>query len=272
MKKTAYLLVIFILGVATTAQGGTKEELVRLQADVLALQNQMRLFEKTLNERTDGIRSLVVQLNDQVGQSSLVLGKLTSTLETQSSGDSATLQAVLREVKNLSSRMDEANTRISALAQQIIDMKMQSKPAPTRAFQDSPDALSADRIYSEAYSDLIQGNLDLAIQGFNAFLTNFPTSDRADDAQYNIGEAFYNAQKYPEAVSAFSKVITDYATGDKVASALFKRGKAYLELQQKPNATADFKAVATRFPTAPEADLARTELTKLGVTPPRVKK
>jgi hypothetical protein len=86
MKRIAYLFVIGILGVASTAQAGVKEELIRLQADVLALKNQISLLDKTFTERTDSIRSLVTQLNDQVGRTSLVLGKISNVLETQSSG------------------------------------------------------------------------------------------------------------------------------------------------------------------------------------------
>ncbi len=270
MKRIAQLCLIVMLGVATSARAGTKEELVRLQADVLALQNQVRQLEKTFTERTDGIRSLVVQLNDQVAKSSLALGRISGALDNQSSGDTTTLQAVLKEVKDLSGKMDDANTRISALAQQISDMKVQTKPITQRLFQstdESQGAASADQIYTEAYNDLIQGNLDLAIQGFSAFLKNFPTNDRADDAQYNIGEAYYSEQKYPEAVDAFTKVVTDYATGNKVASALYKRGKLELVLKQNDSAVADFKTVISKYGAAPEANLARAELAKLGIDP-----
>lgn len=270
MKKIGYLFIIMVLGVASTAQAGVKEELVRLQADVLALQNQLRLLEKNFSERTDAIRSLVVQLNDQVGKSTLVLGKITTTMENQSSGDTASMQAVLKEVKDLSGKMDDANMRISALAQQVLDMKVQSKPIAQRAFQnlaDNPGQAPAvsNQIYSEAYNDLLQGQWDLAIQGFTAFLKNYPTHEKADDAQYNIGEAYYNAGRYAEAVSAFTKVVTDYAEGDRTASALFKRGKSELSLLQKDPAAADFKTVATKYPDAPEASLAKAELLKLGI-------
>ncbi len=275
MKRIAQLCLIVMLGVATSARAGTKEELVRLQADVLALQNQVRQLEKTFTERTDGIRSLVVQLNDQVGKSSLALGKLSNVLDNQSSGDTTTLQVVLKEVRDLSAKMDDANTRISALAQQIADMKVQSKPITQRMFQTSDESqagLSADQIYSAAYNDLIQGNLDLAIQGFTAFLKNFPTNDRADDAQYNIGEAYTNEQKYPEAIDAFTKVVTDYATGNKVASALYKRGKLELVLKQNDSAVADFRAVISKYGASPEASLAKAELVKLGIEPSKQSK
>ncbi len=270
MKRVGYFFIIVILGVASTAQAGVKEELVRLQADVLQLQKQMRQFEETFTQRTDAIRSLVVQLNDQVGKTTLALGKISSSLETQSAGDTAAVQSVLKEVRDLAGKMDDANMRISALAQQIVDMKVQAKPISQRAFQNAADnpsqlASSADQIYSEAYNDLIQGQFDLAVQGFMAFLKNFPTNDKADDAQYNIGEAYYNAGRYADAAGAFSKVLNDYATGGKAASALFKRGKAELALGPWEAAVADFKTVVTKYPDEPEASLSKNELQKLGI-------
>jgi tol-pal system protein YbgF len=274
MRRLLNLLILFVLGVASTARAEQKVELARLSADVLALQNQVRQLEKTFNERIDGIRSLVEQLNDEVGKSSLVLAKITATLDSRASGDTATLQAILKEVKELASRMDDTNTRLSALAQQVAEMKVQTKPIAPRAFQTPPDAantpISPDQIFSEAYNDLIQGNFDLAIQGFNAFLANFPTNEKADDAQYNIGEAFYNDKKFSQSIAAFGKVINEYSTGDKVASALFKRGLAALALKQKDAAVADFKILLSRYATSPEADLAKAELTKLGIDPAKV--
>jgi tol-pal system protein YbgF len=277
MKRIAYLFVIGILGVASTAQAGVKEELIRLQADVLALKNQISLLDKTFTERTDSIRSLVTQLNDQVGRTSLVLGKISNVLETQSSGDTTMQQSLLQEIKHLSAKMDDANTRISALAQQIAETKVQSKPITPRLYQsagNNPDALalSADQIYSEAYNDLVQGNVDMAIEGFTAFLRNFPTNERADDAQYYIGEAYYNGRKYPEAIPAFQKVVTDYASGSKVASALYKLGKAKLAVKQDDSAIADFKTLIGKYPTAIEASLARTELERLGIDPAKLAK
>jgi len=277
MKRIVYLFIIGFLGVASTAQAGVKEELIRLQADVLALKNQISMIDKTFTERTDSIRSLVTQLNDQVGRTSLVLGKISTVLETQSSGDTTLQQSLLQEIKQLSNKMDDANTRISALAQQVADLKVQSKQITPRLYQsagNNPDALalSADQIYSEAYNDLVQGNVDMAIEGFTAFLRNFPTNERADDAQYYIGEAYYNGKKYPEAIAAFQKVVTDYATGSKVPSGLYKLGKAKLATSQSEGAIEDFKKLIQLYPTATEAGLARAELERMGINPAKFAK
>ncbi len=271
MKQAViFCLIAAVTALAPSATAGTKEEILRLQNDVLALQNQLRLFEKTFNEKTDGLKSLIVQLNDQVGKSNQLLGSISATLETQSSGDKSGSQALVQEIRNLSAKIDDSATRISALAQQVAEMKLQSKPISQRPFSGPGNdagagGLSPDSIYNEALNDLIQGNLDLAIEGFTAFIKSYPTSDKADDAQYNIGEAYYNSQKYPQAIAAFTRVLSDYPSGDKVASALYKRAKAELAIKERDNAIEDLKTVIQQHASTVEAGLARADLEKLGV-------
>jgi tol-pal system protein YbgF len=268
-QAVVILLVAAVAAFSPAAQAGTKEEILRLQNDVLALQNQLRLFEKTFNDKSDGLKSLIVQLNDQVGKSNQLLASISSNLESQSSGDKSGSQALLQEVKNLATKIDDSATRISALAQQVAELKVQSKPIAQRVYQnpgsDGGPTLSPDAIYNEALNDLIQGNLDLAIEGFTAFIKSYPTSDKADDAQYNIGEAYYNSGKYPQAIAAFTRVLSDYPSGDKVATAYFKRAKAELAIKERDNAIEDLKTVVQKFPATPEAGLAKNELESLGI-------
>jgi tol-pal system protein YbgF len=260
MKRTIISCLLFALtAIAPSAQAGTKEELLRLQNDVLALQNQLRLVEKTFNEKTDGLRSLVVQLNDQIGKSNQILGKISATLETQSMGEKSESQALLQEIRNVSAKVDDFS-----------DLKVQAKPITQRTYQspggDSGNpSLSADAIYTEAFNDLVQGNLDLAIEGFSAFIKNYPSHERADDAQYNIGEAYYNSGKYPQAISAFTRVLNDYPSADKVPSAYFKRAKAELVINERDNAIEDLKIVVQKYSSSAEAGLAKNELSTLGV-------
>jgi tol-pal system protein YbgF len=264
MNQKIFLCILIIFSaVLPKASAGTKEELLRLQNDVLALQTQIREFEKSFNEKTDGLKSLVVQLNDQVAKSSLVLTKVTTTLEAQASGVRTTDQQLLQEIRSLSGKIDDTATRISILAQQIADLKVQSKalnqPGPAGS------GLSEEAIYNQALQDLIQENFDLAIQGFTAYLSSFPAGSKAAAAQYNIGESYRSQNKLPQAIAAFSRVINEYSGSDQVAIALFRRGKAELAMQESENAIADFKAIVERYPTTSEAGLAKKELQSLGV-------
>ncbi len=270
MRRTVYFCsLVALLATASTAFSGTKEEILRLQSDVLAMQNQIRMLEKNIREQTDGIKSLVAQLNDQVGKSNLLLGRITAALDNQTAGDKSGNQALLQEVRNLAAKFDDSNMRLSALAQQIQDLKVQSKPIDSRGFSsgggEAPGTASPDAMYNQAYSDLVQGNFDLAVNGFTNFIQTYPAHDKADDAQYGIGEAFYNSNKLPQAVAAFTRVINDYPNGDKLASAYFKRGKAELAMHERDNAIVDFRTVIDKYPDATEASLAKTELDNLGV-------
>jgi tol-pal system protein YbgF len=271
MKRFFYVcLSALLLTVATPSKAGTKEELLRLQNDVLALQNQIRLLQQTFTERADGLKSLIGQLNDQVAQSNQMITKVSAALESQVAGGRTVDQTLLQEIKSLSGKLDDQSTRISALAQQIADLKVQAKPIGQDFQSPAPGgspagAVSPDSVYNAAYNDLVQGNFDLAIQGFTSFVQNFPGSDKADDSAYNIGEAYYNQNKLPQAIAAFTRVLNDYLKGDKVPSALFKRGKTELLMQEKDNAIEDFKAVIDKYPDAAEAGLAKGELQSLGV-------
>jgi len=264
MKRNIYFCLLIALGMLPSAQAGTKEELLRLQSDVLALQNQIRDFEKTFNETSEGLKSLVVQLNDQVAKSNMLLSKLSATLDSQASSTHSTDQSLLQEIRALSGKLDDSATRISALAQQLNDLKVQSKSLNQGGVQGA--SLSPDTMYNQAFNDFIQGNFDLAVQEFTAYLSNFPGGDRAAAALYDIGEAYYNQNKLPQAITAFTRVINDYSSSDKVASALFKRAKAELAMQESQNAIADFKDVIAKFPAAPESDLAKQELQNLGIS------
>src|SRR5262249_53006160 len=96
-------------------------------------------------------------------------------------------------------------------------------PVPTTPPGSAP-LISPQRMYDNAYSDYMAGQYEIAIQGFTAFISSFPRSDKADDAQLNIGNALYSAGKYTEAAGAFQKVISNYPQSDSVAVAYYKLG------------------------------------------------
>jgi tol-pal system protein YbgF len=263
-RKSIFCLLISLMFFSPLARAGTKEEMMRLQSDVLELKDQIRDFEKKYDERTDGLRSLVVQLNDQVAKSNLILDRVSKALESQASGSRAADQSLLQEIRTLSSKMDEAETRISALAQQVADLKVQAKPLAQggAAGAVSPE----DSSYNQAYVDYVQGNFDLAIQEFAAYLSSYPSGPKAAVVEFYLGDAYSSQGKLPQAITAFTRVINDYPGADQVASALYKRGKAELAIRESDNAVADFRDIIDRFPAAPEAERAKEELRQLGVS------
>jgi tol-pal system protein YbgF len=275
-RKNVFNLLIAFLALAvgailvpSLANAGTSEELVRLQRDVQALQSQFREFDKTMTENVDGLKSLVTQLNDQIAKTSVLLNKISTTVETQASGGRTNDQELLKEVRALSIKIDDFSTRISALSQQVSDLKVQSQamnqpPAVAAAPEFSPDT-----VYRAAHNDLVAANFDLAIKGFTNYLKDFPTENMAPAAQQGIGEAYFRQNKWPQAIAAFTQVITQYPNSDVVATALYKRGKAEIPLMEKENAIEDFRSVIKLYPDSAEANLAKQSLQELGapITP-----
>ncbi len=266
MKKHVLChLLVFLFALTSYVQAGTKEELQALKQDVLTLQNQFREFEKTLNEYNTGlagIKSLIEQLNDQAAKSNMLLDRVAVVIEKQSSEDTSQEDKILREIQTLSSKNDEMATSLAALARQVSELKVQSLPVNVPL---SADLSSADTVFNQAFYDLIEENYELAISGFNAYLTQFPSGDKAAAARYNIGEAYYYMSRFEPAITAFTQVIDENTDSSKVASALYKRGKAFLGNQDTEMAVEDFKLVIRRFPDAPEAALSKAELQDLGV-------
>lgn len=261
--RTGIFLLSIVWAAMPLAQAGTKEELVRLQSDILALQNQIREFDKNYNEKLEGLKSLVVQLNDQVAKSDVTLGKIATALENQSSGIRSADQTLLQEIHTLSGKIDEQSTRISVLAQQLAELKLQSKPLvqPSTAGGD----MSPEAVYDRASDDLVRGNYDLAVQGFASYLNNAPGGNKAANAQYGIGEAYYYQTKMQQAITAYTRILTDYPDSGLCGSALYKRAKAELANKESENAIADLKEIIERYPSSSEAALAKTELQALGV-------
>jgi tol-pal system protein YbgF len=265
MKKSILFHLFLILFAFTASlQAGTKEELMRLQSDVNLLREQLREFEKTLHENStevSGLKSLVEQLNDQAAKSNLLLEKVLVAIERQNSGDRDEEEKILPEIQALTTKIDDMAMSISALARQVSELKVQ--PATMDASV-SPNLSSADSLFNQAYYDLLEENYDLAISGFNAYLSQFPAGDKAAAARYNIGEAYYYTNRFEPAIAAYTQVVDENSDSDKVSSALYKRGKSYLGNNNSGKAVEDFNAVIKRFPQSPEAALAKAEIANLG--------
>ena len=120
-------------------------------------------------------------------------------------------------------------------------------------------------LYNSAYNDYLRGKYDLALQGFEEYLKNFPGTELADNATYWIGECYYRQRRYRQAVDQFEGVLSRYPRSDKSASALLKKGYALIELGDRSQGTTQLRQVIRQYSTSDEANLARQRLRELGV-------
>ncbi len=137
----------------------------------------------------------------------------------------------------------------------------------------SPDALAEptpvkkpdpDSIFNEAFRVFRENrSFPKARLLLNRFISNYPTHDLADDAQYLIGESYFEEKNFERAILAFNKVQVDYANGDKAPDALLQEALAFLNLGDKASARELLGRVVQKYPGSEAEKVATKRLSSL---------
>jgi len=131
--------------------------------------------------------------------------------------------------------------------------------------EESPEIpqLSPQEVYNIAYSDYLNGNYQLAIDGFTLYLEQFSSSPVADDAAYWIGECYFSQSKFEEAAVQFTELILNFPEGDKIPSAYLKKGLSLLELGKNDEALSVFKLLISKYPFEDETRIAQEKIKEI---------
>jgi tol-pal system protein YbgF len=283
---TASLLVSLLASGTASAANREHQQIV---ADIRMLQEQTQQLQVTLGALTEALKTITTRLDDQ------------SNLTRKVFADQKLLiDALTGEIRVVREKVDDTNVRLSSLSQEVEALRVQPPPQPAMvppttppdgsvppptgttdpnaavpppgaqppppqaAAAAAPVGMSPNRLFELAQADYAGGQWAIAINGFETYLRTFPKTDKADDAQFFIGEAYQLDGKFKEAVAAYDKVITDYPNGDTVPNAYYKRGLAYSRLGQNDKARESFETVIRDFPNAEASRLAKQILDRLG--------
>lgn len=107
--------------------------------------------------------------------------------------------------------------------------------------------------YKAAYGHVLSGDYALAEQEFGQFISAYPKSTRAADANFWLGEALYSQGKFNEAAKTFLNAHQKYGTSEKAPEMLLKLGMSLAALDNKDTACATLKEVTRRYPKASRA-------------------
>lgn len=128
---------------------------------------------------------------------------------------------------------------------------------PSTEFSDEQIQKTA---YQSAFNLLRESKYDLAVIQFGGFISKYPNSSYADNAQYWLGEVNYVQRNFDVAISEFNKVLSNYPDSSKYADALLKIGLSQYELEKWPLAIKVFEKIIERYPNSSEARLANKRL------------
>ena len=117
--------------------------------------------------------------------------------------------------------------------------------------------------YQAAFDLLKDAKYPEAINAFKQYLSSFPNSALADNAQYWLGEAHYVTKQYPDALRDFRTVVEKYPESRKIPDALLKIGYCNYELKNWSEARSALGQVVQRFGDTTAARLAGQRLAKM---------
>jgi tol-pal system protein YbgF len=138
-----------------------------------------------------------------------------------------------------------------------------SSPVPAVAAA-PPRPVGTDQQNYQAAFDLIQARkYPEAGTAFTKFLSDFPSSPLADNAQYWLAETRYVQRQFQSALPEFQKVVDNYPQSAKLPDALLKVGYCQIELGNREAARTALQRVMKQYPDTTAARLASQRLDRL---------
>jgi TolA-binding protein len=279
-------MVILLLPAVAPAQ---KRELTELNRDVALLQEEVRNMKRADEERFNAIDAALKQILDQInsgnrqvaGLGTGLKDQMTKGVVNQVGAVGTKVDALGEDFKYVKENVSEVIERLGKIEQRVVDLNtairtMQAPPAPPSEGGSSgptgpsasssapPAGISAEGLYENARRDKTSGKFDLALDEFKNYLKWFGETELAPNAQYYIGEIYYNQKSYDDAVKAFDAVI-GMPKNNKSLDARFMKGRTLVRLGQKTDGAKEFKAVVQASPGSDLAHRAQAELRDLGV-------
>lgn len=271
---------------------GASKEIIELQRDVALLQDKVDAMQRDMDTKLGQLAGMVQALQDNSTRTAGSMAALQNAVSndvsqslTPVTGLNSKVDSMNDDVHALRDALQELSARLERMDAKITDLKNQMQiiqnppPAPGAGTEPGsqqgqgaaapPAGMSADKTYTDAVRDLQTGNTDLAYQEFQQYLTYFPNTELAANAQYYIGEINYNRGNYNGAIQAFDAVLERYPQNPKTPDAHLMKGMALVKAGQRTKAIQEFRLLVQNFPHSEDARKAQQQLRTLGAaTPP----
>jgi tol-pal system protein YbgF len=274
MKTFRYLSLLALVtsfSIGAAPAWGVSKEMIQLQTQVQALQDQMTHMQQSFDERMGVMKNLMDQNTDSMNKVSAAMTALQGNLEKLQNDNAGKVDQLSGQIQALNDSLDELKARLAKVSKQLEDVQgaQQNQAAANAAQQAQQQALAQapppDVLYNNALRDYNAGKNDLAKQEFSDYVRFYPTTDLAGNSFYYLAEIDFKQGDYQGAIKNYDQVLQNFPTGNKAPSSDLKKGLALIELGQKDDGIAELRHVIQRYPRSNEALQAREKLRKMGV-------
>jgi len=137
-----------------------------------------------------------------------------------------------------------------------------ARPTPPASTGGTSDA-HVRKAYDTGLAAYRAGDYQGAIAAFDGIVKRYPRDTLAANAQYWIGDAWFNLRDFKSAASAQQTLINSYPDSPKVPDAMLNLGSAYAALGDGTSARRAWEDLIARYPQADAAEKARQRLARM---------
>lgn len=226
--------------------------------------------EQAFRLQIASLRQQLAGVNEEVRSLTGRIEELEHTINRQKQKNTESMSGEQDRLDQLTNATNSNDERIARIEQYLNFEKSAPAKAPASppvniAPTEQPKRESTeDEIYRQAKQAFDQGEFDAARNKFMELIKRYPKSERADNAQFWIGEIYYREKWYEKAILEYQKVIENYPKGNKVPASLLKQGFAFLNLGDKTNCRIILQELIKKYPQTNEAKIAQDKLKELG--------
>jgi tol-pal system protein YbgF len=245
----------------------TRKKSESIKSDLQSRENE----EQALRLQTATMRQQVAELSEQIRALNGRIEELEFALRREKQEEAESTGSEQGRLDQLADSAQKNDERIGRIEQYLnfetskpaaAEGKSTAKIAPVPIIKGTTE-ISEDEIYRQAKQAFDQGDSDAARNKFKELLERYPKSERADNAQFWIGEIYYREKWYEKAILEYQKVIENYPKGNKVPASLLKQGFAFLNLGDKANSRLILQELIKKYPKTNEAKIAKDKLKAL---------
>jgi tol-pal system protein YbgF len=275
------VLVAALMPLASGVASAANKEHLQMLAEIRMLQEQTALLRTQLTALNETLRALGSRLDEQAG-----------TTRKAFADQKLSVDNIAENLRIVREKVDDNSVRVGSLSQELEAIRTaiaQGAPPASPAGADAANptgaqpqtggqpavaagqtpavqgvpAQSPQRLYDNAWADYVAAQYNLAITEFQNYIRTYGRSEQAGDAQYFIGECYYQQGMFKEAAAAYDRGIADYPNSQRIPDMYFKRGMAFNALGLLDRARESWEYVVKSFPNSDAGRLARQRLDQI---------
>ena len=263
MMKASIGRLFLVLLVAGASACATKKDVDRMREDLASIQRK----EEDIEGKLDSLeRSLEVSLEEQRSLSQQTRGDIRRQLDDMER-DLVEIQELLGQSQLvLQSLRERIERRQQGDAAFVSGAARLGTPPDSSAAEGAVTGAGGDArsLYAASIEQFRRGAYETARGGFQEFLQMYPADELAPDAQYYLAETFREEEELDRAVREYRRVVELYPNSRTAPTALYKAGLLEVGQGDRDEACEFFQRILAGYPRSDEARLARDQVDRLG--------